>query len=175
MEPKAIVYTSNTGYTAQYAGLLAKKTGLRAYTLDEAEEKLEKGETVIYMGWIMAGKIQGLLNAVKRYQIAAVCGVGMNPTGSQIPLVRQVNGLGEALPVFTLQGGLNMKRLHGFKKLLRKSMGGTIGRQLMAKQERTPEEDAILDMFRKGGDRVSMQNLKELAAWYEAQRDSKAQ
>lgn len=174
MEPKAIVYTSNTGYTAQYAALLAKKTGLRAYALNEALEKVPEGTVVIYMGWIMAGKIQGFITAAKRYQVAAVCGVGMNPTGSQLPTVRQINGLGADMPVFTLQGGLNMDKLHGFKKLVLKSMGGTIGRQLMAKPDRTPEEDAILDMFRNGGDRVSMQNLKEVAAWYEAQQGKKA-
>ena len=174
MEPKAIVYTSNTGYTAQYAALLAKKTGLRAYALNEALEKVPEGTAVIYMGWIMAGKIQGFLTAAKHYRVAAVCGVGMNPTGSQLPTVRQVNGLGADMPVFTLQGRLNMDKLHGFKKLILKSMGGTIGRQLMAKPDRTPEEDAILDMFRNGGDRVSMQNLKEVAAWYEAQQGKKA-
>lgn len=174
MEPKAIVYTSNTGYTAQYAALLAKKTGLRACALNEALEKVTEGTAVIYMGWIMAGKIQGFLTAAKHYRVAAVCGVGMNPTGSQLPTVRQVNGLGADMPVFTLQGGLNMDKLHGFKRLVLKSMGGTIGRQLMAKPDRTPEEDAILDMFRNGGDRVSMQNLKEVVSWYEAQQNKKA-
>lgn len=174
MEPKAIVYTSNTGYTAQYAALLAKKTGLRAYALNEALEKVPEGTAVIYMGWIMAGKIQGFLTAAKHYRVAAVCGVGMNPTGSQLPTVRQVNGLGADMLVFTLQGGLNMDKLHGFKRLVLKSMGGTIGRQLMAKPDRTPEEDAILDMFQNGGDRVSMQNLKEVVSWYEAQQDKKA-
>ena len=173
MEPKAIVYTSNTGYTAQYAALLAKKTGLHAYALDEALEKVPDGAAVIYMGWIMAGKIQGFITAVKHYQVAVVCGVGMNPTGSQLPMVRQANGLGENMPVFTLQGGLNMDKLHGFKKLILKIMGGTMGKQLMAKQDRTPEEDAILDMFRNGGDRVSMQNLKDVAAWYEQETGKK--
>ena len=173
MEAKAIVYTSNTGYTAQYAALLAKKTGLHAYALDEALEKVPDGAAVIYMGWIMAGKIQGFITAVKHYQVAAVCGVGMNPTGSQLPMVRQANGLGENMPVFTLQGGLNMDKLHGFKKLILKIMGGTMGKQLMAKQDRTPEEDAILDMFRNGGDRVSMQNLKDVAAWYEQETGKK--
>ena len=173
MEPKAIVYTSNTGYTAQYAALLAKKTGLHAYALDEALEKVPDGAAVIYMGWIMAGKIQGFITAVKHYQVAAVCGVGMNPTGSQLPMVRQANGLGENMPVFTLQGGLNMDKLHGFKKLILKIMGGTMGKQLMAKQDRTPEEDAILDMFRNGGDRVSRQNLKDVAAWYEQETGKK--
>ena len=77
------------------------------------------------------------------------------------------------MPVFTLQGGLNMDKLHGFKKLILKSMGGTMGRQLMAKQNRTPEEDAILDMFRNGGNRVSMQNLKEVVSWYEQETGKK--
>ena len=173
MEPKAIVYTSNTGYTAQYAQLLSKKTGLHAYSLEEACEKVPKGTEVIYMGWIMAGKIQGFITGLKQYQVAAVCGVGMHPTGSQISVVRQVNGLGTDMPVFTLQGGLNMDKLHGFKKLILKSMGGTMGRQLMAKQNRTPEEDAILDMFRNGGNRVSMQNLKEVVSWYEQETGKK--
>ena len=173
MEPKAIVFTSNTGYTAQYAALLAKKTGLHVYALNEALEKVPEGSAVIYMGWIMAGKIQGFITAVKHYQVAAVCGVGMNPTGSQLSMVRQANGLGENMPVFTLQGGLNMDKLHGFKKLILKIMGGTIGKQLMAKQDRTPEEEAILDMFRNGGDRVSMQNLKDVAAWYERETGQK--
>ena len=173
MAPKEIVYTSNTGFTAQYAALLAKKTGLHAYTLDEALGKLPDGAEIIYMGWIMAGKIQGFITAAKHYQVAAVCGVGMNPTGSQITTVRQVNSLGADMPVFTLQGGLNMDKLHGFKKLILKSIGGTMGRQLMAKQDRTPEEDAILDMFRNGGDRVSMQTLKDVIAWYEQETGKK--
>ena len=33
MRPNAIVYTSNTGYTAQYAALLGKKTALPVYSL----------------------------------------------------------------------------------------------------------------------------------------------
>ena len=173
MKPNAIVYTSNTGYTRQYAQLLAKKTGLPVYSLEEAGKKLPRGNAVIYLGWLMAGKVQGYAKAARRYQVAAVCGVGMNPTGSQLPMVRQANGLGESMPLFTLQGGLNMDKLHGFKKLILKIMGGSIGKQLMAKQDRTPEEDAILDMFRNGGDRVSMQNLKDVVAWYEQESGQK--
>ena len=48
-----------------------------------------------------------------------------------------------------------------------------INPKLMAKQDRTPEEDAILDMFRNGGDRVSMQNLKDVVAWYEQETGQK--
>ena len=77
MNPNAIVYTSNTGYTRQYATLLGEKTGLPVYSLEEAASRLPCGNCVIYLGWLMAGKVQGYAKAAKRYQIAAVCGVGM--------------------------------------------------------------------------------------------------
>ena len=40
MKPNAIVYTSNTGYTAEYAYLLGGKTGLPVYALAEAAGQL---------------------------------------------------------------------------------------------------------------------------------------
>ena len=69
MNANAIVYTSNTGYTAQYAKLLGKNTGLPVYSLTEAEEKLPGGNCVIYLGWLMAGKVQGYTKAARRYRM----------------------------------------------------------------------------------------------------------
>jgi len=40
MNTKAIVYTSNTGYTAEYAKILGEKAGLPVYSLDEAEKNV---------------------------------------------------------------------------------------------------------------------------------------
>ena len=40
MNANSIVYTSNTGYTAEYARLLGEKTGLPVYSLAEAEQKI---------------------------------------------------------------------------------------------------------------------------------------
>ena len=103
MNPNAIVYTSNTGYTRQYAVLLGEKTGLPVYSLEEAASRLPCGNCVIYLGWLMAGKVQGYAKAAKRYQIAAVCGVGMSATGSQMQDLRKANALPASLSVFTLQ------------------------------------------------------------------------
>ena len=50
MTPNAIVYTSNTGYTEQYAMLLGKATGLPVYALTEAEAKLAPGNHILYLG-----------------------------------------------------------------------------------------------------------------------------
>ena len=75
----AIVYTSNTGFTAQYAKLLGEKLGLPVYALDEAEGELATGTEILYLGWLMAGQVKGYKQAAKRYRIAVVCGVGMPP------------------------------------------------------------------------------------------------
>ena len=50
MKPSAIVYTSNTGYTAEYARLLGQATGLTVYSLTEAAEKLTGGKPILYLG-----------------------------------------------------------------------------------------------------------------------------
>ena len=50
MKPTAIVYTSNTGHTRQYALLLGKQGGLPVYSLEEANSHLSGGSPVIYLG-----------------------------------------------------------------------------------------------------------------------------
>ena len=166
MNPNAIVYTSNTGYTRQYATLLGEKTGLPVYSLEEAASRLPCGNGVIYLGWLMAGKVQGYAKAAKRYQIAAVCGVGMGATGSQMQDLRKANALPASLAVFTLQGGFDLSRLRGIYRLMMTVMVKTAGKGLAEKQDRTPDEDAMLDLMLHGGSRVSGENLTAVLQWY---------
>lgn len=86
----AIIYTTNTCSTEYYAKLLPQKTGLPAYCLAEAKKEVFVGAEVIYLGWIMAGSIKGYANVAKRYQVRAVCGVGMGQTGTQTDSVRKI-------------------------------------------------------------------------------------
>lgn len=165
MKPTAIVYRSNTGYTAQYAVLLGEKTGLPVYPLDKAQGP-EPGSCVIYLGWLMAGKIQGYQKAARRYRVAAVCGVGMGASGSQLEDLRRANPLPESLPVFTLQGGFDLKRLRGVYRLMMTVMAKTAGKTLAGKKDRTPDEDAMLDLMLNGGSRVSEENLAPVLNWY---------
>lgn len=167
MKPNTIVYTSNTGYTREYAMLLGEKTGLPVYSLDEAGKKLAPGDPVIYLGWLMAGKVQGYAEAAKRFQVAAVCGVGMGATGSQIPDLRKRNALPESMPVFTMQGGFDMNRLRGVYKMMMTVMVKTAGKGLANKKDRTPDEDAMLDLMLHGGSRVCEENLAAVLAWYQ--------
>lgn len=167
MDANSIVYTSNTGYTAEYARLLGEKTGLPVYSLAEAEQKLAAGNRVIYLGWLMAGKVQGYKKAAKRYKVQAVCGVGMGGTGSQLQEVRKANAIPEKTPLFTLQGGFDIQKLSGVYKLMMTIMVRTAGKGLAEKQDRTPDENVMLEMLTQGGSRVSADNLAEVLAWVE--------
>ena len=167
MNANSIVYTSNTGYTAEYARLLGEKTGLPVYSLAEAEQKLAAGNRVIYLGWLMAGKVQDYKKAAKRYKVQAVCGVGMGGTGSQLQEVRKANAIPEKTPLFTLQGGFDIQKLSGVYKLMMTIMVKTAGKGLAEKQDRTPDEDVMLEMLTQGGSRVSADNLAEVLAWVE--------
>lgn len=166
MKPNSIVFTSNTGYTREYAALLGEKTGLPVYSLEEAGQRLAPGNTILYLGWLMAGKIQGYAKASARYHVAAVCGVGMGATGSQIADVRKANGLTAELPVFTLQGGFDITRLRGVYKLMMTVMTKTLGRKMAEKTDRTQEEDDMLELLTHGGSRVCVENLTEVVDWY---------
>lgn len=172
MKPTAILYTSNTGYTEQYAKLLAERTGLPAYSLKESKCRPESGSSVIYLGWLMAGCIKGYKTAAKLFSVAAVCGVGMGATGSQIQDVRKANALPETVPVFTLQGGFDLKRLRGVYKFMMTVMAKTMGKGLAEKKNRTPDEDEMLDLLLSGGSRVSEDNLGAVLQWYQSVMES---
>lgn len=166
----AIIYTTNTGSTEHYAKLLAQETGLPAYSLTEAKKAVPTGTDVIYLGWIMAGSIKSFAAAAKRYHMCAVCGVGMGQTGTQTESVRKKTSVPANIPLFTLQGNFDVKKLHGIYRPMMELMVKTAGKSLAEKKDRTPEEDDMLDMMRYGGERVKIENLSSVLDWYNAQK-----
>lgn len=166
----AIIYTTNTGSTEHYAKLLAHETGLPVYSLVEAKKKIFAGAEVIYIGWIMAGSVKGYASAARRYKVRAVCGVGMGQTGTQTDSVRKKTAVPENIPLFTLQGNFNVKKLHGIYRPMMEIMIKTVGKSLSEKQNRTKEEDDMLDMMFHGGERVKIDNLSAVLDWYNAQK-----
>ncbi len=166
----AIIYTTNTGSTEQYAKLLAQKTGLSAYSLAEAKKVVPTETEVIYLGWITAGSVKGFANAAKRYHIRAVCAVGMGQTGTQTESVREKTAVPVNIPLFTLQGNFNVKKLRGIYRPMMEIMIKTAGKSLAAKKDRTPEEDDMLSMMHHGGERVRIENLSAVLDWYNAQQ-----
>ena len=166
----AIIYTTNTGSAESYAKLLAQKTGLPAYSLADAKDAVSEGAEVIYLGWISAGAVKGYTKAAKRYHIRAVCGVGMGQTGTQTDNTRKKSAISADIPLFTLQGNFDVKKLHGVYRLMMEIMVKTAGKALAEKKDRTPDEDDMLDMMRCGGERVKEENLGAVLDWYSAQR-----
>ena len=165
---KAIIYTSNTGSTAEYAQLLGKELNLPVHSLQKAKNKVPAGSEIIYLGWIMAGGIKGYKEAAKLYKVRAVCGVGMGQTGTQLKEIRDKNVIPKRIPLFTLQGNCDVKKLHGAYRFMMNVMVKIAGKGLENKTDRTPEEDDMLDMMVNGGKRVSLQNLKAVTEWYKS-------
>ena len=161
----AIVYTSNTGYTAEYAELLSKKAGFPVYSISEAMEKLSKNDSVIYLGWLMAGRIKDYEKALKSFNVKAVCSVGMNPSGTQTEEVRKSNRVPENIPLFTLQGGYDYDRLRGINKLLMKFVSKALIKKIRAKPDRTESDNEILDLLTNGGSFVREENLEPVIEW----------
>ena len=54
-----IVYESKTGFTKRYAEMLAAKTGMKVYRVNELS-KIDKKEEIVFLGWMKVGRIQGL-------------------------------------------------------------------------------------------------------------------
>lgn len=162
MKPNAIIYTSNTGYTKRYAELLSAKTGLPAYTIEEANKNIEKGSSVIYMGWIFASNVKGYKKAVKDYNISVVCAVGLCDTGTLLDEVRKAISLSESTPLFTVQGGMDHSKLRGINKL----MINMLTKGLSSKTEKSEDENRMLSLIQNGGDFVSEENLSEVLNWW---------
>ena len=164
-KPTGIVYTSNTGYTEKYAKLLGEHLGLPAFSAEQADS-LPEGTEILYLGWLMAGVVKGYKKAAQRFSVAAVCGVGMGPAGSQDSDVRKNNAIPQEVPVFTLQGGFDRTKLHGIYRFMMGVMIKVMGSSLRKKENRTPEEDAMLEMVTNGGDFVDVRQLDGVIAWY---------
>lgn len=164
----AIVYTSNTGFTERYARLLGEASGLPVLRLGEGTDGRKK--RVIYLGWMMAGKVMGYPEAAKQYSIQAVCPVGMGGPGSQSDeSIMKQNRMPVGEPVFYLQGGFDLSKLHGKYRFMMKLMIATVGRKLARKKDRTAEEDDMLELLTRGGSRVKAENLAPVLAWMSEQ------
>ena len=167
----AIIYTTNAGSTERYAKLLGHETGLPVYSLTEAKKMGISNVEIIYLGWIMAGKVQGYSSASKQYKVSAVCAVGMCQTGTQTENVREKTEVPENIPLFTLQGDFDVEKLHGIYRIMMKLMVKTAGKSLAAKENRTPEEDNMLGMMFHGSERVKFANLSAVLTWYRAENN----
>lgn len=168
MPVQAIVYSSNTGFTAQYAAMLGRKTELPVYTLAEAAQKLQKGARIVYMSWLMAGTLVDYKKASKLFDVAAVCSVGLNATQAQADKTRKSSGVPVHVPLFPLQGGYDESKLTGMYRFMMKLVAKMLINQISAKSDKTAEDERMLETLRHGGSYVQAENLIGIADWLES-------
>lgn len=166
----AILYASNTGFTKQYAEMMAKATGLPAYNIKNSIPPAVKGKEVIYMGWLMAGGVQGYKKAKKAYDVRALCAVGMASVDQdQTAGIKKSYGITD-MPVFYMQGGFDMKKLRGIYKLMMQVMVKKIMSDLPAPEMRTEEQKKMYEMATVGLNCVSEENLAPVLEWYKTEQ-----
>ncbi len=162
---KVIVYTSNTGHTAEYSKMLGAKIGLPVYSLNEATKKLQKGTEIIYLGWLFANNIKGYKKATKKYKISAICAVGLCDTGTAVAEVRKANSISEETPLFTMQGGMDKTKLRGINKF----MINMLTKGLSSRKERTENDERMLELLTHDKNYVSEENITAFMKWFNEQ------
>ena len=166
-----ILYSSNTGYTEQYAKLLSNELDLPAYNLKNIPPVLEGGE-VIYLGWLMAGSVVGYQKAARRYNVKCVIGVGMSPESDEQTAFVAGKIKAEGIPVFYLQGGYDYKKLTGIYKLMMKVKTPDILKRFKDSSESEKEASATYRMVTRGDSVVSKGRLAPIAAWYRERHEN---
>ena len=142
--------------------MLGEQIGLPVYSLDEANAQLPGGSPVIYLGWLHASHVKGYSKAASRFELCAVCAVGLCDTGTLTDQVRKATSIPEEIPLFTLQGGFNRSRLKGMDKL----MISMLTKGLASQKQRSAQDDRMLELLSKDENYVSPENLAGLLQWY---------
>lgn len=165
-----VLYQSDTGFTREYAQMLAKAEKLKCFEQGVGVQP-EAGAEVLYMGPLMAGHIRGLDQAMKHFAVQGVCGVGMSPPGEGVlNTLRRANYTGEAA-LFYLQGGWAPEKVGWLKRRMVGMVTRSIRRGLQEKgSRRTPEEERALRFLIRGGSYVAYENLTPIQTWLRERR-----
>ena len=153
----SIVYVTNTGSAKKYAEMLSEKTGYPCYSLADSDAAV--GSDVVFIGWVMAGAVQGLSEARTKFgTLKAVVAVGMMKSESQDAALKEKNSISE--PFYSLAGAFDVKKLSGMYKMMMGMMVKMIKAKL--KESDDPKAKEVVEKFEEGFDMVSEENLSEI-------------
>lgn len=155
-----IVYESKTGFTKRYADMLAAKTGLKIFQAKELS-RIDQKEEIIFLGWMKAGKIQGL-DKLRKYNIKAVCCTGTGRAAEPNDEAVMKRNKIEGIPFFYLRGGcLPLREMKGMDKFMMSMFLKMIKSQ---KEKDEKLEEAIFNA-ENGFDGVKEENLAPVLKW----------
>lgn len=160
-----IVYTSETGFTAEYANKLGKLLDIPVYTLTDALEGLEHGREIFYMAWVMAGRLKDYDKAKKKFKVQGICGVGIRPdTENMLKSLSKTHSISKDC-VFYLQGGYKPDVLKGSYKAPLTVVLSILKGKIKSQASISQEEQKLLEVFSKGGSFVEKENLSSMELW----------
>ena len=161
----AIIYTSKSGSCEYYAREMSRKLAIPCY--DVSNCGLPKGMEVVYIGWLMNGKVSGLAGVLRDYDVKAVVPVGMGaPTESSAKVCRSKNNLSESVKVFPLQGRFDMSKIPVYFKPVMKMVNKSIVERLEGKSDLSPADKATLEMAKTGkGEPASWDGIQAAIDW----------
>lgn len=165
-----IVYTSETGFTAQYAAMLGKSTKMTVLPLTEALTTLEKGTPIFYMGWLMAGKIKGFKKAKKKFKIVGTCAVGIRPDVKNLTQVLSKSYKMHDGELFYLPGGHAPDKLEGGKKKALKMVLSILSKTIQNQKSLSPTDERLLKVFEHGGSLVDKKLLPPIVQFLRRQQ-----
>ena len=155
-----IVYESKTGFTKRYAQMLAAKTGMKVYRVNELS-KIDKEEEIVFLGWMKVGRIQGL-KKVRKFNVKAVCGSGSGSAGENNAETIILGNKLEKIPFFYAQGGcLPLKDLKGTDRV----MMSMFAKMLKKRKDKDEKLNEAIDHIENGFDGVKEENLIPLIEW----------
>ncbi len=161
----AIIYTSTSGSCEYYAREMSRKLATPCYEAKNCG--LPKGMDIVYIGWLMNGKVSGLDAAMKDYNVKAVVQVGMGAPGeAQEKVCRSKHGLGADVKVFTLQGRFDMDKLPVYFKPVMKMVNKSLVARYEGKNDLTDAEKATLEMAKNGkGEPATWDGIQAAIDW----------
>lgn len=155
-----IVYESKTGFTKRYADMLATKTGLKVFWVKELS-KVNHDEGIIFLGWMRAGKIQGL-DKLRKYNVKAVCASGTARTAEPNTDAVIARNKIEHIPFFYLRGGCYpLKELKGMDKI----MLYMFLNMLKSRKDKDEKLEEAISIIENGFDGVKEENLMSILEW----------
>ena len=169
----AVLFTTVNGSSERYAKAISAALDVPAYPVPRAPDL--SGKDILYVGWVLSGKVTGLGEAAKKGNIRAVAAVGMAPVNPKTEdLYREMNPELQGKVLFCLQGAFHKK---GLPFLLRIQVSGALkgaARQLQAlkaSRELTESEQRFLDTVTTGeGEPLSWDGVNEVIDWAREQQ-----
>ncbi len=114
----AVIYSSKSGFSRQYAEIIAKELNINMYNIKEAKEKLIAKSEIIYVAGITVTKIRELSRVNRLFRVQYVIGVGMTDYSEEYENTIFSNNINISDKFYYTPGGYDATKTKGLDKFL---------------------------------------------------------